>query len=57
MKITFLNLILIFTFKGPNLAEKFTNFLLRLLLNVTEVTTEQKKWPKISTNCVKRSFF
>ena len=30
--------------------------LLRLLLNVTEVTTEHQKWSKISTNSVK-SFF
>ena len=30
--------------------------LLRLLLNVTKVTTEHRKWPKISTNSVK-SFF
>ena len=31
----------------------FFSKLLRLLLNVTEVTTEQQKWPKISTNSVK----
>ena len=31
--------------------------LLRLLLNVTEVTTEHQKWPKISTKSMKSSFF
>ena len=31
--------------------------LLRLLLSVTEVTTEHQKWPNISTNSVKSSFF
>ena len=34
----------------------FFSKLLRLLLNVTEVTTEHQKWPKISTNSVKSSF-
>ena len=31
----------------------FCSKLPRLLLKVTEVTTEHKKWPKISTNSVK----
>ena len=30
--------------------------LLMLLLKVTEVTTEHKKWPKISNNSIKSSF-
>ena len=34
----------------------FSN-LLRLLLNVMEVTTEHRKWPLMSTNSVKSSFF
>ena len=35
----------------------FFSKLLVLLLNVREVTTEHGKWPKISTNSVKSSFF
>ena len=35
----------------------FFKKLLRLLLKVTEVTTEHQKWPKISTNIVKSPFF
>ena len=31
--------------------------LLRLLLKVTEVTTEHQKWPEISTNSIKIYFF
>ena len=31
--------------------------LLRLLLKVTEVTTEHQKWPKVSQNSIKSSFF
>ena len=31
--------------------------LLKLLLNVIEVTTEHQKWPLMSTNSVKSSFF
>ena len=31
--------------------------LLSVLLKVTEVTTEHKKWPKVSKNSIKSSFF
>ena len=35
----------------------FFSKLLRLLINITEITTEHQKWLKISTNSVKSSFF
>ena len=35
----------------------FFSNLLRLLLKVTEVTTEHQKWPKVSQNSIKSSFF
>ena len=31
--------------------------LVRLLLKVTEITTEHQKWPKVSQNRIKSSFF
>ena len=34
----------------------FFSKLLRVLLNVTEVTTEHQKWPKIGTHSVKAFF-
>ena len=47
----FLDFWILFGFFG------FFSKLLGLLLNVREVTTEHGKWPKISTNSVKSSFF
>ena len=35
----------------------FFSKLLRLLLKVTEVTTEHQKWPKISENSIKSPTF
>ena len=39
-----------------DLKKLFSKFL-RLILKIKEVTTEQQKWPKISTNSLKIFFF
>ena len=35
----------------------FFSKILRLLLKVTEVTTEHQRWPKVSKNSIKNPFF